>query len=80
MRPRKCRGEVRADMELSLLQWGRGLAAAEMTLNGTHASDFCVLQWGRGLAAAEIGDGGDLRVGGHLCFNGGRGLAAVEMS
>jgi hypothetical protein len=37
-----------------LLQWGRGLLAAEITLYSLTVSLYLKLQWGRGLLAAEI--------------------------
>ena len=37
-----------------MLQWGRGLLAAEMTYKGIDVIQEGWLQWGRGLLAAEI--------------------------
>ncbi len=54
LRPRKYRLRSEIEGRTTWLQWGRGLAAAEIMGDVSGAQDIMLLQWGRGLAAAEM--------------------------
>ncbi len=82
MGPRPCgRGNARQRVELNAnrkLQWGRGLAAAEIRSRPRTCFPAAQLQWGRGLAAAEMSL---LRTSplATTWLQWGRGLAAAEI-
>ncbi len=54
LRPRKCAEALSLSFTILALQWGRGLAAAEIFWPVLLLSRMLTLQWGRGLAAAEM--------------------------
>src|SRR5690554_5242679 len=63
----------------SLLQWGRGLGAAECSNISDLAPLSYQLQWGRGLGAAECSHRPPFsQVAGYGMLQWGRGLGAAE--
>ncbi len=75
MGPRPCgRGnsltKILPRVYLVRLQWGRGLAAAEIRYVAAVQAEIGMLQWGRGLAAAEICSLPAIVVVAGPCFNG----------
>ena len=78
--PRKCRGRhYKIAGPCGLLQWGRGVSAAEIFTGLAISISEAELQWGRGVSAAEIDD--DLLVDGPLVvLQWGRGVSAAEMA
>ena len=64
-----------------MLQWGRGLLAAEIRSRDVQLQTLCMtLQWGRGLLAAEmptVNRSGLGRIATELQW--GRGLLAAEI-
>ena len=78
LRPRKCVPSLGASTIGNSLQWGRGLAAAEMAVDSYTLATISELQWGRGLAAAEMTHSSVITCSGRS-LQWGRGLAAAEM-